>query len=471
MALASEGDVKEYAEGADTLALNPEDVNAEAVSEAAAPEEEVSDPAAVEPGTKAEPSEPESGEQDANNNSVSESNAASSASKTESAAAAAKTESTSSASKEESNPAAATTESQQQAQQAPAAVEAAAETPAADANEPEEQNDAAASETTEEAAEQVQLVEALSPAELLAVNKEGIYVALRNAGMCHKGASSVIAVMDVASELEDPDGSLLGWTDEWKEKLDDYSGGRSSSCAYQIAFLLETLENPEEEGSHDHVKAVLMTDDATTNTDVWYFLNYYVDEVNPDNEVDIHKAFDLAEDYTEEFDPIKDTYESLGSVFDTSVVTSTSASAGGQAVADYACNFVGNPYIWGGVSLTNGADCSGFIQSVYSHFGVSLPHYSGSLRSVGVGVSAADIQPGDIVCYDGHCAIYIGNGQIVHASNSKPYPAGGIKISSNYNYRPVLAIRRIFAADAVVSTVVNSEGIDIEPVELTKPVL
>ncbi len=121
-----------------------------------------------------------------------------------------------------------------------------------------------------------------------------------------------------------------------------------------------------------------------------------------------------------------------------------SYSGTGSSVASYACQFVGNPYVWGGTSLTNGCDCSGFIVSVYAHFGVSLPHSSSALRSVGTGVSLSSLQPGDIICYSGHCAIYIGNGQIVHASNSKPYPAGGIKISSNYAYRTVLAARRIF---------------------------
>ena len=112
----------------------------------------------------------------------------------------------------------------------------------------------------------------------------------------------------------------------------------------------------------------------------------------------------------------------------------------GQAVADYAVQFVGNPYVWGGTSLTNGADCSGFVQSVYKAFGVSLPRTSSQQRYAGYGVSASEIQPGDIVCYSGHVAIYIGNGKIVHASNRKD----GIKISNNWQYRTVLAIRRIF---------------------------
>lgn len=122
---------------------------------------------------------------------------------------------------------------------------------------------------------------------------------------------------------------------------------------------------------------------------------------------------------------------------------SSSTSKNGQAVVDYASQFVGNKYVYGGNSLTNGIDCSGFVQQVYAHFGVSLPRTSTSQRSVGRAVSVSDIQPGDIVCYSGHVAIYAGNGQIVHASNSKPYPQGGIKYS-RYNYRTIITVRRVF---------------------------
>lgn len=125
----------------------------------------------------------------------------------------------------------------------------------------------------------------------------------------------------------------------------------------------------------------------------------------------------------------------------TYVAPTISGDGMGTSVAQYACQFVGNPYVYGGSSLTNGTDCSGFVMSVYSAFGVSLPHSSSADRSQGYAVEGglANAQPGDIVCYSGHVGIYIGGGQIVHASTSRT----GI-IISNASYRSVLAVRRIF---------------------------
>ena len=119
--------------------------------------------------------------------------------------------------------------------------------------------------------------------------------------------------------------------------------------------------------------------------------------------------------------------------------TVTGDSEMGVAVAEYALQFVGNPYVYGGTSLTKGADCSGFVMSVYANFGIKLPHSSAADRSQGSAVDGLEnAQPGDLICYSGHVALYIGNGQIVHASNSKT----GI-IVSNASYRKILAIRRI----------------------------
>lgn len=115
-----------------------------------------------------------------------------------------------------------------------------------------------------------------------------------------------------------------------------------------------------------------------------------------------------------------------------------STSVSGSDVVSYACQFIGNPYVFGGESLTNGADCSGFIKSVYANFGISLPHSSVALQRAGSEVSYENAQPGDIICYAGHVAIYMGGGQIVHASS----PSTGIKTGSA-TYRSIITVRRV----------------------------
>ena len=132
---------------------------------------------------------------------------------------------------------------------------------------------------------------------------------------------------------------------------------------------------------------------------------------------------------------------SSGSSSDSSSDSSSasSSSGSGSSVVSYATQFVGNPYVWGGTSLTSGADCSGFVQSVYANFGVSLPRTSYEQQNAGYEVSYADAQPGDLICYGGHVAIYMGNGQIVHASNSRD----GIKVSDNAAYRTITSVRRL----------------------------
>lgn len=137
--------------------------------------------------------------------------------------------------------------------------------------------------------------------------------------------------------------------------------------------------------------------------------------------------------------PKTETSKSSGPGQTSAAAPSGGGSGKGQSVVNYAMQFIGNPYVYGGTSLTNGADCSGFVQSVYKNFGVSLPRSSSQQRSAGTAVDYASAQPGDIVCYAGHVGIYIGNGQIVHASS----PTTGIKVG-NATYRNILSVRRIF---------------------------
>lgn len=118
------------------------------------------------------------------------------------------------------------------------------------------------------------------------------------------------------------------------------------------------------------------------------------------------------------------------------------ASKKRQEVILYALQYVGNKYVFGGTSITNGIDCSAFTRYVMNHFGKKLPRNSYSQRSVGKSVDKPNT--GDLICYSGHVAIYIGDGKIVHASNHHPYPRGGIKVSSSYKYRTVKSIRSLF---------------------------
>ena len=183
------------------------------------------------------------------------------------------------------------------------------------------------------------------------------------------------------------------------------------------------------------------------------------DDYSEDDSEDYSDSSDTDVQYDEDGDVVSGSsdsssdyeYDEYGNVIDSdntvdydsysessSSSSSSSSSGSGSSVVNYATQFVGNPYVWGGTSLTNGADCSGFVQSVYANFGVSLPRTSYEQQNAGTEVSYADAQPGDLICYGGHVAIYMGNGQIVHASNSRD----GIKISNNAAYRTILSVRR-----------------------------
>ena len=133
------------------------------------------------------------------------------------------------------------------------------------------------------------------------------------------------------------------------------------------------------------------------------------------------------------------TQEVQGNVQQTETTeVSAQPASNGQVIVDYACQFIGNPYVWGGTSLTDGADCSGFVQSVFAHFGISLPRTTYDQINAGVEVSYDQAMPGDLICYDGHIGIYIGKGQIVNAQN----PEQGIGISPA-TYTTILSVRRI----------------------------
>ena len=178
------------------------------------------------------------------------------------------------------------------------------------------------------------------------------------------------------------------------------------------------------------------TDEDTAEDDTEHVDEDADNGENDDASGDTENTEDNADaDYDNSTDASEESAEDTSSDSD----SSSYSSGSGSSVVNYATQFVGNPYVWGGTSLTNGADCSGFVQSVYANFGVSLPRTSYEQQNAGTEVSYADAQPGDLICYGGHVAIYMGNGQIVHASNSQD----GIKISNDATYRTIVSVRRL----------------------------
>lgn len=186
----------------------------------------------------------------------------------------------------------------------------------------------------------------------------------------------------------------------------------------------------EDETVYDEEGNEVYAEDALENGETLY--DEEGNEIDPDSVTDEEESDGDVE------------YDEYGNVIDSDNTVDpeeyqSSGSGSGSSVVDFATQFVGNPYVWGGTSLTDGADCSGFVQSVYANFGVSLPRTSYEQQNAGTEVSYADAQPGDLICYGGHVAIYMGDGKIVHASNAKD----GIKISNDATYRTILSVRRL----------------------------
>ncbi len=186
----------------------------------------------------------------------------------------------------------------------------------------------------------------------------------------------------------------------------------------------------EDETVYDEEGNEVDAEDALENGETLY--DEEGNEIDPDSVTDEEESDGDVE------------YDEYGNVIDSDNTVDPeeyqrSGSGSGSSVVDFATQFVGNPYVWGGTSLTDGADCSGFVQSVYANFGVSLPRTSYEQQNAGTEVSYADAQPGDLICYGGHVAIYMGDGKIVHASNAKD----GIKISNDATYRTILSVRRL----------------------------
>lgn len=202
---------------------------------------------------------------------------------------------------------------------------------------------------------------------------------------------------------------------------------RQAEAEAAAAAAAEEAAQQEDQTVYDEDGNEVDADEAAENGDTVY------DEDG--NEVDPSETTSSDDD---EYGNVIDSDNTVDPDSVSSSSSSSSSSGSGSSIVDYATQFVGNPYVWGGTSLTGGADCSGFTQSVYAQFGYSLPRTSYEQQNWGTEVSYADAQPGDLICYGGHVAIYMGNGQIVHASNSRD----GIKISNDATYRTILSVRR-----------------------------
>ena len=236
-------------------------------------------------------------------------------------------------------------------------------------------------------------------------------------------------IQEQQAEIEQLEAERIAAEEEARRQAEAEAAAAAAAAAEEEAAQQEQ----EDQTVYDEDGNEVDASEAAENGDTVY------DEDG--NEVDPSQT--TTETTTEDSGSSDVEYDEYGNVIDSDNTVDpdtvdTSSSGSGSSIVDYATQFVGNPYVWGGTSLTSGADCSGFTQSVYAQFGYSLPRTSYEQQNWGTEVSYADAQPGDLICYGGHVAIYMGNGQIVHASNSRD----GIKISNNAAYRTILSVRR-----------------------------
>ena len=231
-------------------------------------------------------------------------------------------------------------------------------------------------------------------------------------------------IQEQQAEIEQLEAERIAAEEEARRQAEAEAEAAAAAAAEEAA-------QQEDQTVYDEDGNEVDADEAAENGDTVY------DEDG--NEVDSSET--TSSDNDVKYDEYGNVIDSDNTVDPDSVSSSSSSSSSsgsGSSIVDYATQFVGNPYVWGGTSLTGGADCSGFTQSVYAQFGYSLPRTSYEQQNWGTEVSYADAQPGDLICYGGHVAIYMGNGQIVHASNSQD----GIKISNDATYRTILSVRR-----------------------------
>ena len=244
---------------------------------------------------------------------------------------------------------------------------------------------------------------------------------------------------------------ILSQTDKWVEiALDDETSGYVSADFIEYTYKLDEAKTMEEiqaeiQAQEDAEKqaqeeaATAETDSQEDSDDQSTADDQYPDGSQDDND-------DQDTDDSQDSDHTDDSQDTASGDEGDGSDTTVAAPSGqtGIDLANYATQFVGNPYVYGGSSLTDGADCSGFVMAVYAQFGYSLPHSAGAQSGYGTRVDTSSLEPGDILFYgyDGsieHCAIYIGDGMIVHASTEET----GIKISSAFYSTPICAVRLI----------------------------